>query len=130
MSKTIFLKKKKNPLKKSFDTKDTSWAIIFIPLFVCDAFCFCMGFFLLVFSFGGRNDAIFSIFQLLLFLIIIPSSVCFKILLCLYLDKTLQIPIIYVFMPLIAMEILLFTCGLAVISHHKKKKAVYVPVNT
>lgn len=106
----------------------TSWALMFIPLFVCDAFCFCMGFFLLIFSFGNRNDAIFSVLQLILFLVIIPASVCFKVLLCLYLDNVLRIPMIYVFAPLIALEVLLFTCGIAVTSH--KKKLAYIPVNS
>jgi len=105
-----------------------SWAVIFIPLFVADAFCFCMGFFLLIFSFGGRNDAIFSIFQLFVFLVAIPVAVTFKVLLVLYLDKVLNISILFVFIPLLVLEALLLTCGLATIKKHKSKKNKYLPV--
>lgn len=96
---------------------NVSYGVIFIPLFVADMFGFCMGFFLLLFSFGGRKDAIFSIFQLFVFLVAIPVSVTFKILLVLYLDGVLKISLIYVFLPLIVLEALLLTCGLGSLGH-------------
>jgi len=93
---------------------DVSWAIVFIPLFVADGFCFCMGFFLLLFSFGGQNGALFSVSQLFIFLAVVPASVTFKILLILKLDGVLNVPVIIVFAPLFVLELLFLACGLNV----------------
>jgi len=112
------------------------WAIVFIPLFVADGFCFCMGFFLLLFSFGGGKDALFSIAQLIIFLFVIPISVVFKILLILYMDNILQFQIVYCFIPLIVLELLLLFCGILAatdsnskISDDNKKGYSKIPQN-
>lgn len=102
-----------------------SWAVVFIPLFIADAFCFCMGFFLLLFSFGGRKDALFSISQLFIFVGIIPFSVVFKILLVMHLDHTTDIPLIFVFIPLVVIELLFMACGITVAVNTKVE---YMPI--
>jgi len=95
------------------------WAIVFIPLFVTDVFCFCMGFFLLLFSFGGRKDALFSITQLVIFLAVIPISIVFKILLIIYLDGIMDFAVFYCFLPLIVLELLLLFCGISMATNTK-----------
>jgi len=110
---------------------NVSWAVVCIPLFVADGFCFCMGFFLLLFSFGGQKDALFTLPQLFIFLALIPVSVVFKVLLIMKLDGVLNIAMVYVFIPLIVLELLFFGCGITVaFGSNKQSKNKYRQVST
>eukprot|EP01113_Clastostelium_recurvatum_P032093 TRINITY_DN4076_c0_g1_i1.p1 TRINITY_DN4076_c0_g1~~TRINITY_DN4076_c0_g1_i1.p1 ORF type:complete len:122 (-),score=19.48 TRINITY_DN4076_c0_g1_i1:10-375(-) len=86
-------------------------------MFVGDAFCFCIGFCLLLFSCGSQKDAVFTFPQLGIFQGIIAASVTFKILLILRLDGQLHVHMIVTVIPLLAMLLLVMACGIAISSN-------------
>jgi hypothetical protein len=65
---------------------DMEWAYIFIPLFVADGFFICISAFLLLFTVGSRDSALFTIGQITSFLCGLPTAIVFKVLLVLSLD--------------------------------------------
>lgn len=59
-----------------------AWALVLTPLFVNDAFLLCVAFFLVLFSCGAIEDAVFSLRQLCVFLCVVPASITFKVRVC------------------------------------------------
>jgi len=88
-----------------------SWNIVFIPLWITDGILLCIAALLLLFTVGARQEATFTISQILTLIIVLPASIAFKVLLALYLDgSTLNLWIVSA--PLFFMELMFFTCGL------------------
>ena len=101
------------------DMESFDWSYVFIPLFVTDGFFLCIGGFLVLFTIGSRDSALFAIPQLVCFVMALPASVVFKVLLIRYLDGG-DISIYLVMLPLFIVEIFLLGCGIHML---KSKKA-------
>lgn len=91
--------------------EDISWHTVFVPLWICDGFFVCVGGFLLLFTCGSRDDAVFSVSQIVVFLMIVPCGIAFKVLLAVYLDGEDNIRPEYIPVPMLAVEALVCCCG-------------------
>jgi len=96
---------------KLLNTDEFEWGIVFIPLWIIDGVCLCTSFFLLLFTIGAREDARFSLSQVLTFLCVIPAIIVFKVLLAFSLDG-LSISYFLLMTPLLISELLFLACGL------------------
>lgn len=100
----IYLKIHQNP--------SLPWGYILIPLWISDGLAFSIGAILLLFTYGSRDSAHFTILQVILFLLFIVCLITFKVLLVENLDYSIQIPIYAIIIPLILALLLLITCGI------------------
>ncbi|KAF2072384.1 hypothetical protein CYY_006302 [Polysphondylium violaceum] len=91
------------------------YSICFIPLFVGDCLFSCFSFLLLIFSFGGRENATFTIPQLFSILVILLCDITFKILIALKLDSNYDIKYFQIFIPILVGELFLLFCGFNVL---------------
>jgi Transmembrane Fragile-X-F protein len=92
--------------------RDVSWHTVFIPLWVCDGIFVCVSGFLLLFTCGATEDALFSVSQIVFFLLMTPCGVAFKVLLAIYLDDGPdEMPDEYVLIPILVLEALMCFCG-------------------
>jgi len=99
-----------------------AWGVVFIPLWITDAFFFCGAILLLVFTVGASEDAMFSLSQVITFLGIMPISALFKVLLVLWLDEILTTAFLAIFAPLLLVELLFFTCGVNINIREQRKR--------
>jgi len=88
-----------------------SWSVVFIPLWITDGFFLCVSLFLLLFTIGSRQDALFSLSQVITFISLIPAAAVFKILVVLHLEGD-PLSLFIVMTPLLVVELLLLSCGL------------------
>jgi hypothetical protein len=95
-----------------------NWSYVFIPLFITDGFFLCISGFLMLFTVGSRDSALFAIPQLACFLLSLPASVVFKVLLIWYLDGGDISPYLMM-LPLFIVEIFLLACGLHMLRSKK-----------
>jgi len=101
-----------------------SWAVVFIPLWILDCMLLCLGFFVILFSIGSLDDAVCTIPQMLLFITFSPAATVFELLLVLKLDETVSdLMYLYVFAPLLGLELLFLCCGLTAL--RDKKQVLY-----
>lgn len=105
-------------LKIDNDPTDLEWVDVFIPLWVSDVVAFYVGLLLLIFTCGSQSSARFTIHQVSMFLVLIPCSIVFKILLALVLDQKIQLSFHIVMIPLYVACFILFMCGLNI--HFRK----------
>jgi len=96
---------------EQLENLDYEWGYVFIPLFVTDGFFLCIAAFLLLFTIGSRDSALFTIEQIVYFLCVIPAAIVFEILLVIKLDGSF-VPFWCVMIPLFLVEILLLVCGI------------------
>jgi len=90
---------------------DFTWAYVFIPLFIADGFFICISAFLLLFTIGARDSALFTIGQIGCFLFSLPAAIVFKILLVMELDSH-HMPFYIVCIPMFFTYAMFLTCGL------------------
>jgi len=89
-----------------------SWAYVFIPIFVLDLGALLGSLILCIFTVGSPSEAIFSVCQVLSFLLMLPFWIAFKILLILKLeDATSEFPLYVVFIPMFIVQFLCCCCG-------------------
>jgi len=93
------------------DILSIKYSVCFIPLFVGDILFSCFSFLLLLFSFGGRENATFTIPQLFSILIILLCDIAFKILIALRFDSNYDITFFEIFIPIFVGELFLIFCG-------------------
>jgi len=98
-------------LKLGDTTGEISWSVVFIPLWITDGFFLCVSLFLLLFTIGARQDALFSLSQVITFLSLLPAAAVFKILLVLHLEGD-ELSMFVVMAPLLVVQLLLLSCGL------------------
>jgi len=95
------------------------WAYVFIPLFIADGFFICISAFLLLFTVGARDSALFTIGQISCFLFSLPAAIVFKVLLVLQLDGH-PIPFYIVCVPSFIAQAMFLSCGLHLIFNSPK----------
>jgi len=120
-------------LKLSGNAESFGWAVVFISLFIVDVFFLVTGCVLLVFTFGSTQDAIFSLPQVIAFLLVCVLSIVFKILLIVALDKqqhgeSLPISLLGILSPLIILELLLMAIGISVRVRRRPITEGYQPI--
>jgi cytochrome bd-type quinol oxidase subunit 2 len=113
-------------LKLNDTTDEFSWSVVFIPLWITDGFFLCVALFLLLFTIGSRQDALFSLSQVITFISLLPVAAVFKILVVLHLDGD-TLSMFIVMTPILVVELLLLSCGLNI---RLNKRAAEDPQHT
>lgn len=86
------------------------WSAVFIPLWIVDSTSICFACILMLFTIGSREDATFTLSQVISFICLMPLAILFKILLVLELDGV-ELSYYIVMTPLLVMELLALSCG-------------------
>jgi len=99
-----------------------AWTSVFIPLWVTDGLLLLVSLVLLLFTVGGRQDATFSLFSVGSFVVILLSSVAFKVLLVLLLQNQAHLSFFVVVAPLVLAFTLFICCGIHLKLRHKPQQ--------
>ncbi|KAH3756442.1 hypothetical protein Pelo_11784 [Pelomyxa schiedti] len=110
---------------KQSGSLNAGWTVIFIPWWIIDTFAFLMGVFLIVFSWGAGQDALFPLFQVLNFQALVISFTVFEVLLALFLDGEDGLPIYAPFIVALVVDLLFVTCGAALIFGKNRQRSLF-----
>jgi len=100
---------------------DYGWSVVFIPIWITDAFFLCVSCVLLLFTVGARQSAVFSMSQVITFLCILTTATIFTVLLVMALEGHEAFSYFVVMAPLFLLEFLCVACGINIRFGKKKQ---------